>query len=737
LNTAGAVILDKAPASAKGYSNLLNNDEDEYAIAPCSEEKWVVVGLSEDIVVSEVVIAQYEKYSSKLREFNLSIAINYPSDHWKDLGTYQAKPILGEQSFLIGQQSAHSRYLKVHFLTHYDNDQLCTISQIKVHGTTVIASLTQELQVSNSLSNIRTQLSISDILQEGQQLEKQLDEEGAGQAALPFIDAFGTHQREDEKGETTKVDIVNMETNNIMNASLDIPPVSENASNVNISISVPENESAVDAPNKTSEPELSNTNNEAYITVSMTDNTSSLLEAVDDVSITEAVASDETLDESTVEIVREEISADTTKLTIADDDSHHFEGSSGINASELDLNTSSALTATPSAIDSAVINATSTTGNGSSAGITNILGNVVKNIASIIPPVKPISKVNADLTQNESSSEEAPTRTTLDHSSDQQDPSANSHLDKSNDTDPDSASHSAKNMESFDKVMSSERSISSENIADVGNSPETNITIPASADNNQTQINSPEANQTAKKVIDSVDLQAAGNESKLSESNDSSSIIKTSGPSMIVVNDSAALTNETPQTNLSASHNISSTMPTEAKARLTSNNLTQHISSSNITGNDSATAAATQSINATKPAAKPKYLKAQEVFNLSQCRDILKYEDFHTKILAKLQASSEGDATSGSQDNVIKQLLLRIRSMELNYAITEMYISQISDCYRGLISEITSLAVDEGWITIPREKSNLTASISELTNNSTIKSSKYRLLDLFAKEVSG
>lgn len=158
------MVLDKAPASAKGYSNLLNNDEDEYAIAHCSEEKWVVIGLSEDIVVSEVVISQYEKYSSKLKDFNLSTATVFPSDQWKDLGTYQAKPLLGEQIFPVKLSSAHSRYLKVHFLTNYDNDQMCTISQIKVHGTTVIASLTQELELSNSLTkDIRTQLSISDI----------------------------------------------------------------------------------------------------------------------------------------------------------------------------------------------------------------------------------------------------------------------------------------------------------------------------------------------------------------------------------------------------------------------------------------------------------------------------------------------------------------------------------------------------------------------------------------------
>jgi hypothetical protein len=44
---AGAIILDQSPSTAKGFNNLLNNDKDKYGISPCSENKWVVIGLSE------------------------------------------------------------------------------------------------------------------------------------------------------------------------------------------------------------------------------------------------------------------------------------------------------------------------------------------------------------------------------------------------------------------------------------------------------------------------------------------------------------------------------------------------------------------------------------------------------------------------------------------------------------------------------------------------------------------
>ena len=93
---AGAVVLE-SPAQAKGYSNLLNEDKDKYGISPCSEKKWVVIGLSEDIMVHTVVLANYEKYSSLLRDFQVMGSSSYPVSEWLDLGTYSAEPRLGEQ----------------------------------------------------------------------------------------------------------------------------------------------------------------------------------------------------------------------------------------------------------------------------------------------------------------------------------------------------------------------------------------------------------------------------------------------------------------------------------------------------------------------------------------------------------------------------------------------------------------------------------------------------------------
>ena len=39
--------------NSKGMSNILVNDKDKYAITPCVDKKWVVIGLSEDIMVKQ------------------------------------------------------------------------------------------------------------------------------------------------------------------------------------------------------------------------------------------------------------------------------------------------------------------------------------------------------------------------------------------------------------------------------------------------------------------------------------------------------------------------------------------------------------------------------------------------------------------------------------------------------------------------------------------------------------
>lgn len=66
----GAVMLESSPGS-KGMSNLLVSSKDKYAISPCEDKQWAVLGLSEDILVRTIRISSHEKYSSLVKEFQV------------------------------------------------------------------------------------------------------------------------------------------------------------------------------------------------------------------------------------------------------------------------------------------------------------------------------------------------------------------------------------------------------------------------------------------------------------------------------------------------------------------------------------------------------------------------------------------------------------------------------------------------------------------------------------------
>jgi len=53
--------------SLKGASNLLTGDKDRYSIAPCEDKRYVIIGLSEDILVKQIKLYNYERYSSRER----------------------------------------------------------------------------------------------------------------------------------------------------------------------------------------------------------------------------------------------------------------------------------------------------------------------------------------------------------------------------------------------------------------------------------------------------------------------------------------------------------------------------------------------------------------------------------------------------------------------------------------------------------------------------------------------
>jgi hypothetical protein len=171
----GALILDKAK-NFQGTSNLLLDDKDRYAMIPCNDEqtKYVIIGLSEDILVKSIRLSSFERYSSLTKQFQVLGSQTYPiMTEWEDLGTFEAKPWFKEnkeQSFEL-ETPSWARYLKFRFLSHYGDEHYLTVTQIKVHGSTTLQGY-HEMQLemeANQAEDLEELVSEVDTSQENEQ----------------------------------------------------------------------------------------------------------------------------------------------------------------------------------------------------------------------------------------------------------------------------------------------------------------------------------------------------------------------------------------------------------------------------------------------------------------------------------------------------------------------------------------------------------------------------------------
>ncbi|KAK8076404.1 hypothetical protein PG994_003676 [Apiospora phragmitis] len=139
---AGATVIKTSPG-AKNSKAILVENKDSYMLLECATaNKFFIVELSEDILVDTVVLANYEFFSSMIRQFRVSVSDRYPikSDKWKVLGDFQARNSRDIQPFLIQNPQIWARYLRIEILSHYGNEFYCPLSLLRVHGTRMLDS---------------------------------------------------------------------------------------------------------------------------------------------------------------------------------------------------------------------------------------------------------------------------------------------------------------------------------------------------------------------------------------------------------------------------------------------------------------------------------------------------------------------------------------------------------------------------------------------------------------------
>ncbi|KAK4106162.1 hypothetical protein N658DRAFT_490769 [Parathielavia hyrcaniae] len=137
---AGATVLKTNPG-AKNAKAILVENKDSYMLLECrTKNKFVIVELSDDILVDTVVLANFEFFSSMIRTFRVSVSDRYPVklDKWVGLGTFEARNSRDIQAFLIEHPQIYTKYIRIEFLSHWGNEFYCPVSLLRVHGTRML-----------------------------------------------------------------------------------------------------------------------------------------------------------------------------------------------------------------------------------------------------------------------------------------------------------------------------------------------------------------------------------------------------------------------------------------------------------------------------------------------------------------------------------------------------------------------------------------------------------------------
>ncbi|ERM99711.1 hypothetical protein AMTRI_Chr11g101750 [Amborella trichopoda] len=135
---------------AKGASNILNKDKDKYLRNPCSaDNKFVIIELSEETLVDTIDIANFEHYSSNVKDFEIHSSLVYPTEAWMPLGTFQAGHVKHAQRFPLPEPK-WARYLKLDMISHHGSEFYCTLSAIEVYGVDAIESMLDEMRNSEN-----------------------------------------------------------------------------------------------------------------------------------------------------------------------------------------------------------------------------------------------------------------------------------------------------------------------------------------------------------------------------------------------------------------------------------------------------------------------------------------------------------------------------------------------------------------------------------------------------------
>ncbi|KAH3899607.1 Slp1p SCDLUD_003887 [Saccharomycodes ludwigii] len=138
-----AATVAKTNKEAQSIMSILQENKDKSLLIPCdvSGPRYIVIELCEDILIEEVVIANFEFFSSTFKKIRISVSDRFPvskSNGWRHLGDFEMEDIMGLQAVSIESPVIWSKFLKIDILSHYRDEYYCPISLVRVYGKTMM-----------------------------------------------------------------------------------------------------------------------------------------------------------------------------------------------------------------------------------------------------------------------------------------------------------------------------------------------------------------------------------------------------------------------------------------------------------------------------------------------------------------------------------------------------------------------------------------------------------------------
>ncbi|CAL9731623.1 uncharacterized protein Slp1p [Monosporozyma unispora] len=156
-----AATVVKTNSEASGASSILIENKDKYLLNLCSApNQFVVIELCEDILVEQVVMANFEYFSSNFKTFSVSVSDRFPvpRNGWTNLGEFNGDNSKNLQTFDISNPQIWAKYLRIEISSHYGDEFYCPLSLIRVHGKTMMDEFKTEALEEQRESSLEEQI---------------------------------------------------------------------------------------------------------------------------------------------------------------------------------------------------------------------------------------------------------------------------------------------------------------------------------------------------------------------------------------------------------------------------------------------------------------------------------------------------------------------------------------------------------------------------------------------------